>query len=124
MSGFFTAIVEAASAFLGVVDPLCGPVGIFNLFLGKTLLACGDAGWGDEIAFGFLCTGSIAIATLPVGLPFGVFHELAKHADAKSLRLAATIYTTLLRGLPELLSLFSVYFGLQILAQNPATALR
>jgi len=122
MSGFFTAIVGAVSAFLGVIDPLCGPVGIFNLFLGKTLLACGDAGWGDEIAFGFLVTGTLAIATLPVGLVFGFFIALAKQSEEKSLRLAANIYTTLFRGLPELLTLFIVYYGLQILVQNFAAA--
>ena len=60
MSGFFAAIVEAVSAFLGIADPLCGPVGIFNLFAGNTLLACGDAGWGGGVGAGwsvfpFLC---------------------------------------------------------------------
>lgn len=118
MSGFFTAIVEAVTAFIGIIDPFCGPVGIFNLFLGNTLLACGAAGWGDEIAFGFLVTASLAIATLPVGLLMGFFIALAKQSEEKSLRLSANIYTTLFRGLPELLTLFIVYYGLQILVQN------
>ena len=118
MSGFFAAIVEAVSAFLGIIDPLCGPIGIFNLFAGNTLLACGDAGWGDEIALGFLVTASLAIATLPVGLFFGFFIALAKQSEERSLRLSANIYTTLFRGLPELLTLFIVYYGLQILVQN------
>ena len=122
MSGFFTAIVEAVSAFLGIIDPLCGPIGIFNLFAGKTLLACGADGWGDEIAFGFLVTGSLAIATLPVGLFFGFFIALAKQSEERSLRLSANIYTTLFRGLPELLTLFIVYYGLQIVVQNLMTA--
>jgi polar amino acid transport system permease protein len=123
MSGFFTAIVEAVTAALGIVDPLCGPVGIFTLFAGDTLLACGDTGWGDEIALGFLVTGSLALATLPVGLLFGFFIALAKQSEERSLRLSANIYTTLFRGLPELLTLFIVYYGLQILVQNAATAI-
>ena len=122
MSGFFAAIVEAVSAFLGIIDPLCGPIGIFNLFAGNTLLACGAEGWGDEIAFGFLVTASLAVATLPVGLLMGFFIALAKQSEEKSLRLSANIYTTLFRGLPELLTLFIVYYGLQIAVQNFMTA--
>ena len=118
MSGFFAAIVEAVSTVLAIVDPLCGPVGVFTLFGGDTLLACGDAGWGDEIALGFLVTASLAVATLPVGLIFGFFIALAKQSEERSLRLAANIYTTIFRGLPELLTLFIVYYGLQILVQN------
>ena len=123
MSGLFTAIADALSALLGVVDPFCGPVGVFSLFAGNTLLACGAAGWGDEIAFGFLVTGSLAVATLPVGLVVGFFIALAKQSEEKSLRLSANIYTTLFRGLPELLTLFIVYYGLQILVQNVMTTL-
>lgn len=123
MSGFFAAIVEAVSAFLGIIDPLCGPVGIFSLFGTNTLLACGDAGWGDEIALGFLVTASLALATLPVGLVAGFFIALAKQSEERSLRLAGNIYTTLFRGLPELLTLFIVYYGLQILVQNLMTAI-
>jgi len=123
MSGFFTAIVDAISAFLGIIDPLCGPVGVFNLFASNTLLACGAAGWGDEIAFGVLVTASLAIATLPVGLALGFFIALAKQSDEKALRRSANIYTTLFRGLPEFLTLTIVYYGLQILVQNLMAAL-
>ena len=122
MSGFFAAIAEAVSAFLGIVDPLCGPVGIFSLFAKNTLLACGDTGWGDEIALGFLVTASLALATLPVGLVAGFFIALAKQSEERSLRLSANIYTTLFRGLPELLTLFIIYYGLQILVQNLMSA--
>ena len=118
MSGFFTAIVDAVSAFLGVVDPFCGPVGVFTLFASDTLLACGAAGWGDEIAFGVLVTASLAIATLPVGLLLGFFIALAKQSDEPALRRSANIYTTIFRGLPEFLTLTIVYYGLQILVQN------
>jgi polar amino acid transport system permease protein len=123
MSGFFTAIVDAVSAFLGVVDPFCGPVGVFTLFASDTLLACGAAGWGDEIAFGVLVTASLAIATLPVGLLLGFFIALAKQSDEPALRRSANIYTTIFRGLPEFLTLTIVYYGLQILVQNFMAAL-
>jgi polar amino acid transport system permease protein len=71
----------------------------------------------------FLVTGSLALATLPIGLLFGFFIALAKQSEERSLRLSANIYTTLFRGLPELLTLFIVYYGLQILVQNAATAI-
>lgn len=111
MSGFF-------SALLGAIDPLCGPAGIFSLLGSGTLVACGEAGWGDEIAFGVMVTISLALATLPVGLSIGFLIALAQQSDEKLLRLAAGIYTTIFRGLPELLTLFIVYYGMQILIQS------
>ena len=79
-----------------------------------TLLSFGPNGWGDEIASGLLITVSLALATLPFGLLLGFILALAKQSQEPSLRLAAEIYTTIFRGLPELLTLFLVYFGLQI----------
>lgn len=123
MSGFFSATAEAISAFLRIIDPLCGPAGVFRWFASDTLLACGDSGWGDEIAIGFLVTACLALATLPIGLLLGLFIALAKQSEERSLRLAADIYTTIFRGLPELLTLFIVYYGLQIVVQNLLSAL-
>ena len=81
-------------------------------FLG--LLSFGAEGWGDEIASGVAVTVSLALATLPFGLLLGFFVALAKQAEEPSLRLAANIYTTIFRGLPELMTLFLIYFGAQI----------
>src|SRR5262249_23224119 len=39
---------------------------------------------------------------------------VAKQSHEPSLRLAGNIYTTIFRGLPELLTLFLVYYGAQI----------
>jgi len=118
MSGLFAALSSAVVWLGSVIDPLCGPIGIFRLFGSDTLLACGNAGWGDEISYGFMITATLALATLPIGLVFGFFIALAKQSEEKSLRLASNIYTTIFRGLPELLTLFIVYSGLQILAQQ------
>jgi polar amino acid transport system permease protein len=108
-----SAIIALVQPFLHVIDPLCGPVGIFNLLLSHSLLACGAAGWGDEIAFGFFVTATLAVCTLPVGLVVGFFLAIAKQTKEPYLRAAADIYTTLFRGLPELLTLTIVYYGLQ-----------
>lgn len=79
-----------------------------------TLISFGDEGWGDEIAGGVVVTVSLALATLPLGLALGFFLALAKQSRENSLRLAAEIYTTIFRGLPELLTLFIIYYGAQI----------
>jgi polar amino acid transport system permease protein len=85
-----------------------------------TLISFGPEGWGDDIARGVLVTLSLALATLPVGLLAGFFIALAKQSSERSLRLAGNIYTTIFRGLPELLTLFLVYYGAQIGIQQVA----
>lgn len=78
------------------------------------LLSFGPEGWGDEIARGTLLTVALGIATLPLGLVLGFFIAVAKNSHEPTLRLAANIYTTIFRGLPELLTLFVIYYGGQI----------
>ncbi|WP_157015474.1 ABC transporter permease [Mesorhizobium xinjiangense] len=79
-----------------------------------TLLGFGPQGWGDQIASGVAITVSLALATLPIGLLAGFLVALAKRSPEPSLRLAGNIYTTIFRGLPELLTLFLVFYGAQI----------
>lgn len=88
-----------------------------------TLIGFGPEGWGDEIAAGFVVTTTLAVATLPLGLVVGFFIALGKQSREPSLTLAANIYTTLFRGLPELLTLFLVFYGLQIGVQRISAAL-
>jgi len=85
-----------------------------------TLLSFGAQGWGDELAHGVLITISLALASLPIGLIIGFFLALAKKSDEPSLRRAAEIYTTIFRGLPELLTLFIVFYGVQIMFRRIA----
>ena len=86
-------------------------------------LAFGDTGWSDEIASGFIVTSALALATLPVGLSIGFLLALAKQSSEETLRLSADVYTTIFRGLPELLTIFMVYFGLQIGIRQASTAM-
>ena len=79
------------------------------------LISFGDSGWGDEIFAGLFITISLALATLPFGLTLGFFIALAKNSGEKSLSTAASIYTTIFRGLPEILTLFIVFYGLPLL---------
>ncbi len=122
IGAIFAAIWSMLEPILTFLDPLCGSFGIFTIFAAGTQLSCSDAGWGDEIMRGFYVTASLAICTLPIGLFAGFFLALAKQSNEKSLRLASDIYTTLFRGLPELLTLFIIYYGLQILIQRVAAS--
>lgn len=79
-----------------------------------SLLSFGDKGWGDELAAGAGVTIALALATLPFGLVLGLVVALLKRSDHKAVRAVATVYTTVFRGLPELLTLYIVYFGLQL----------
>ncbi|GHC75831.1 ABC transporter permease [Limoniibacter endophyticus] len=86
-------------------------------------LSYGDAGWGDEILGGLLVTISLALATLPFGLAIGFLVALGKRSAEPTLQRAANIYTTIFRGLPELLTLFLVYYGAQLGLQNIAAVI-
>lgn len=84
------------------------------------LISFGPDGWGDEIARGVLVTVSLALASLPIGLVLGFLIALAKNSGEPALRSAANVYTTIFRGLPELLTLFLVYYGGQMLLNEIA----
>jgi len=82
------------------------------------LLSFGADGWGDELAHGLKITVLLAVCTLPFGLAIGLLVALAKNSNERSLVIAANVYTTIFRGLPELLTLFIVYYGGQIALQK------
>jgi len=78
-----------------------------------SLLSYGPNGWGDELLAGALITIALSLAILPVGLTAGFFIALGKQSRDPLVRIAAQIYTTIFRGVPELLTLFLVYYGAQ-----------
>ncbi len=82
------------------------------------LLSFGPKGWGDEILQGVWLTIRLALATLPLGLVLGFLVALAKDSGERSLVAAGDIFTTIFRGLPELLTLFIVYYGGQMVLQR------
>jgi polar amino acid transport system permease protein len=82
------------------------------------LLSWGDAGWSDELAAGATITIGLALATAPFGVGLGLLLAMAKRSNNGVLRGLATIYTTVFRGVPELLTLYLVYFGAQLGLQS------
>ncbi len=81
-------------------------------------LSYGDAGWGDQLLAGMLVTVSLFLATLPFGLALGFLIALAKRSKARPLRFFATVFTTVFRGVPELLMLLIIFYGGQIVLQQ------
>lgn len=82
------------------------------------LLELGPNGWGDEILSGAWLTIRLALATLPFGLVLGFMVALARNSDSRVLQALGGAFTTVFRGLPELLTLFIVYYGGQIMLQK------
>ncbi|MGB0159804.1 MAG: ABC transporter permease [Thalassovita mediterranea] len=79
------------------------------------LFAFGDTGWGDEILRGLAVTVQLAIATLPLGLALGFVVAVASMSRLRALRFIGFGYSTVMRGLPEILTLFVVYNGVGLL---------
>jgi polar amino acid transport system permease protein len=86
------------------------------------MLSFGPEGWGDELARGAALTIGLACATLPVGLALGLGVALAKDARSPALRAFGEAYTTIFRGIPELLTLLLIYYGTQIGLDSAAAA--
>jgi polar amino acid transport system permease protein len=82
------------------------------------LLSFGPTGWGDEILAGAWLTVRLALATLPVGLVLGFLIALAKRSRSPLLRGFGEAFSTIFRGVPELLMIFIIYFGGQLLMQS------
>lgn len=81
-------------------------------------LGFGDGGWGWALLSGAGVTISIALATLPFGLALGLVIALMARSQSAAARWFATVYTTVFRGVPELLTLYIIYFGVQIVVQR------
>jgi polar amino acid transport system permease protein len=82
------------------------------------LLQFGPDGWGDELLAGTWLTIRLALATLPVGIALGFIIALARRSSKLWLSASGNAFATVFRGLPELLTLFIVYYGGQILLQK------
>jgi polar amino acid transport system permease protein len=79
------------------------------------LFSFGESGWGDELLRGFGVTIALAVVTLPIGIVLGFLIAMASMSKNRWLRWIGIGYTTIFRGVPELLTLFTVYNGAGIL---------
>lgn len=75
------------------------------------LIGSGPDGWGPALAMGAMMTILIAICGYVVGMVFGALGAWAKIAGGPVARGIAGTYTTVLRGIPDLLVIYLFYFG-------------
>ena len=75
------------------------------------LLSFGDTGWGDELFFATLMTIAVSIAAMAIGFLFALIFTPLKLSKNKFLNLIANSYTTVIRGVPELLVIYLFFFG-------------
>ena len=75
------------------------------------LLAFGKTGWGDELFVATLMTLAVSIAAMLIGFFFALIFTPLKLSNNKFLNLIANCYTTVIRGVPELLVIYLFFFG-------------
>lgn len=68
-------------------------------------------GFGPALAAGTLVTIQLALSALALGLVLGLLGALAKTSPNKFLQGLGGIYSTIVRGVPELLWVLLIYFG-------------
>ena len=75
------------------------------------LLAFGKTGWGDELFVAALMTIAVSITAMLIGFIFALIFTPLKLSKNKFFNLIANSYTTVIRGVPELLVIYLFFFG-------------
>ena len=75
------------------------------------LLAFGNTGWGDELFIATLMTIAVSITAMFIGFLFALIFTPLKLSKNKLFNLIGNSYTTVIRGVPELLVIYLFFFG-------------
>lgn len=75
-------------------------------------------GYLPAILDGLKATLSVAFTSLLIACLFGMAGAVAKLSDSRVARAVAGVYTTLIRGLPELVLMLMIFYGGQILVNR------
>jgi len=75
------------------------------------LLSFGDRGWGDELARATAMTVAVASCAFLLGLVVGSLGAWAKASGGRVAVVVVDAYTTVIRGIPELLVIYLLFFG-------------
>lgn len=78
-------------------------------------------GFGDQLLAGTMVTIELAMASLVLGLILGLLAASARLSGNKVARGISVGYTTLIRGIPELLTVLIIYFGAATLLMSIAS---
>ena len=71
----------------------------------------GSSGWGDEMLMGALMTVLVSASSLLLGILIGIIFAACKLSNIFILKIVANTYTTIIRGIPELLVIYLFCFG-------------
>ena len=75
------------------------------------LLYFGDKGWGDELITATFMTIAVSITAMFIGFFFALIFTPLKLSKNKFLNFFSNSYTTVIRGVPELLVIYLFFFG-------------
>tara|TARA_B100001027_G_C16223283_1_gene310871 strand:+ start:422 stop:1114 length:693 start_codon:yes stop_codon:yes gene_type:complete len=75
------------------------------------LLSFGNTGWGDELLIAMLMTIAVSITAMLIGFIFALIFTPLKLSKNKIFNLVGNFYTTVIRGVPELLVIYLFFFG-------------
>ena len=75
------------------------------------LLSFGKTGWGDELLIPTMMTIAVSITAMFIGFLFALIFTPLKLSKSKFLNLIGNSYTTVIRGVPELLVIYLFFFG-------------
>jgi polar amino acid transport system permease protein len=75
------------------------------------ILAFGDTGYGDELAWGALITVEIAVLSFALALLIGIVGALCKLHGSRLTRWILEGYTTLVRAVPELILILILFYA-------------
>ena len=75
------------------------------------LLAFGKTGWGDELFIATLMTIAVSITAMLIGFLFALIFTPLKLSKNKLFNVLGNSYTTVVRGVPELLVIYLLFFG-------------
>jgi len=80
-------------------------------------------GYGPSILEGTLLTIEVSLASLAIAMLLGILGALAKLSKSVSLRITAQSYTTIIRGIPDLVLMLLIFFGGQVFINQMAPKL-
>jgi arginine/ornithine transport system permease protein len=75
-------------------------------------------GYGASLLEGSLLTLGVAFSSLAIALVLGLFGAIAKLSRVRPLRWLAQVYTTLIRGVPDLVMMLMIFYGGQVLVNK------
>ena len=75
------------------------------------LLGFGTDGWGATLLLAAVMTLVVTLTALAIGAVFGAMVAAAKLSGRRTALFFGNLYTTVFRGIPELLVIYLVYFG-------------